>query len=52
MKLTHCCTAATFSGVVKVGLPDESKKLPPFCLDRTKTLWMFSGMLAPSTARP
>ena len=38
--------------MVKVGLPAESKKLPPICLDRMNTLWMFSGMLAPSTARP
>lgn len=52
MKSMYCLTAVTASGVVKVGLPEASKKSAPCCLPKTKAWWTFSDRLPPSTARP
>ena len=52
MKPMYCFSAATFCGVLKVGLPEASKKSPPCCWLSTNAWWAFSGVLAPSRLIP
>src|ERR1017187_9501922 len=52
MKSIICLTAATFCGVLKVGLPAASKNWPPCCWLSSNAMWMFSATLPPSIDRP
>ena len=52
IRLTNCWTPCTHPGRVYVGAPDGLKKLQPCCWAKMNALWMFSGMLPASRARP
>src|ERR1035437_2281409 len=52
MKSMYCLIAATFWGVLKVGFPAASKKLPPCCWLRVNAECTFSLTLPHSRDRP